>query len=77
MKKIFKCCICHQKIEGYKPIRLVKQKCKIGLYENYKHICNYDFCKKHYAVFEKWIRKYNQIESNNNGNREQKEDKEN
>lgn len=58
MKKIFKCCICHEVIEGYKPIRLVKQKCKIGLYENYKHICNYDFCKRCYLIFNKWIEKH-------------------
>lgn len=60
MKKIFKCCICHQVLEEYKPIRLVKQKFynPYGVYGKYKHICNYDFCKKHYAVFEKWIKKH-------------------
>lgn len=60
MKKVFKCCICHKVLEEYKPIRLVKQKCKMGLYENYKHICNYDFCIDCYKRFNAWIRKHSE-----------------
>lgn len=58
-KKIYKCCICHEVLEGYKPIRLVKQlhdnKETYGAYHNKS---NYDFCKRCYGIFNNWIRKH-------------------
>ena len=56
--KEYYCCICHKKLD-YKPIRLTKQihdnnEC----YGRYNKVHNYDFCKEHYAVFNKWIKKY-------------------
>lgn len=62
MKKVFKCCICHKVLEEYKPIRLVKQKFynPMGVYGQYKHICNYDFCIDCYKRFNAWIRKHSE-----------------
>lgn len=57
--KDFYCCICKQKL-SYKPIRLVKQihdnkEC----YGKYIKVHNYDFCRKCYNTFDKWVKKYN------------------
>ena len=58
--KIYKCSICHKTLD-YKPIRLVKQEYGIGKYNQYTGVTNYDFCKRCYQVFDKWIRKYEVI----------------
>ena len=56
--KIYKCCICHEVLEEYKPIRLVKQKYGTGYYNEYKKVCHYDFCKRCYAKFNGWLKKH-------------------
>lgn len=57
--KEYYCCICKKKL-NYKPLRLVHQvhdnREDYGRYWN-RH--TYDFCKAHYAVFQKWIDKHN------------------
>lgn len=59
-KKIYKCCICH-KVLDYKPIRLVKQLNDNRVsYNAYHFIKNYDFCNKCYQVFDKWVTKHNE-----------------
>lgn len=55
--KVYKCCICHEVLEDYKPIRLVKQKYKTHGCKEYMKICHYDFCKRCYAKFNNWIKK--------------------
>lgn len=63
MKKIFRCCICHRVLNDYKPTRLVKQvydnKKPYGSYHNSE---NYDFCKKCYKVFNRWIEKHKEVD---------------
>ena len=59
MKKIFRCCICHKVLEDYKPIRLVKQvHDEIVPYGAYHYEDKYDFCKKCYKIFERWLEKH-------------------
>lgn len=60
MKKEYKCCICGEVLNEYKPIRLVEQhyKDEPGYYKQYYHYKNYDFCKKCFNTFRKWINKY-------------------
>lgn len=57
MNKEYECCICHKPIERKK--RLVYQefdsKKHYGSFHN-KH--NYDFCDKHFKVFQSWIIKH-------------------
>lgn len=60
VKKIYKCCICHETLEE-KPIRLTKQKYGIGNYKQYSPVKNYDFCLKHYSMFERWIKKHKEV----------------
>lgn len=58
MKKIYKCCICHKKLEE-KPIRLVKQKHdNKETYGAYHNVANYDFCKICFKTFAFWINKH-------------------
>lgn len=57
--KIYRCCICHEVLEDYKPIRLVKQKYGIGNYKQYYNVDHYDFCKRCYSKFNNWIKKHN------------------
>ena len=56
LHKIYKCCVCHEVLEDYKPIRLVKQKYGKGKYKQYSNVATYDFCKKCYAKFNGWIK---------------------
>lgn len=56
--KIYKCCICHIVLKDYKPYRLVKQVWDGPYGGRYMNIHNYDFCKKCYIVFDRWIRKH-------------------
>ena len=62
-EKIYKCCICHQELTEYKPIRLIKQ-----LHDNrkpygaYHNRTNYDFCKRCYRKFDAWIIKHKEEE---------------
>lgn len=64
MKKVYRCCICHKKLD-YKPIRLVKQlhdgKETYGAYHN---IMNYDFCPKCYKAFDNWLNKHKDVVHN-------------
>lgn len=55
--KIYKCCICHEVLEDYKPIRLVKRQYSKKGFNQYDNVCNYDFCKRCYAKFNNWIKK--------------------
>lgn len=65
-KKIYKCCICHRKLEDM-PIRLVKQ---LGdnreTYRAFHNIENYDFCKRCYNTFNNWILKHKEENKNDN-----------
>lgn len=58
VKKVYKCCICHKKLENM-PIRLVKQ---LGdnneTYRAFHNVRNYDFCKNCYRIFNNWILKH-------------------
>ena len=56
--KIYICCICHEVLKEYKPIRLVKQIYGASGYNQYGNVCNYDFCKKCYAKFNSWVKKH-------------------
>lgn len=58
MTKRYFCCICGEELKEYKPIRLVKQEYGAGRYKQYYPIENYDFCKRCYLVFERWIQKH-------------------
>lgn len=59
MRKTFRCCICHKVLKEYKPIRLVKMVHDNNeKYGAYHHVVNYDFCKRCYRVFNKWIDKH-------------------
>ena len=60
--KIYECCICHQILEDYKPIRLVKQRYGDSGYKQYYPVNTYDFCETCYKKFDNWIRKHNRIE---------------
>lgn len=55
--KIYKCCICHEVLEEYKPVRLTRQKYGLHHRNQYSPEVNYDFCKKCYAKFNNWIKK--------------------
>lgn len=57
MKKIYKCCICHNILQE-KPIRLVKQLYGIGPYNQYTNVEHYDICSKCYKAFDKWLTKH-------------------
>lgn len=57
MKKIYRCCICHN-ILREKPIRLVKQLYGIGNYKQYSTVEHYDICSKCYTAFDKWLIKH-------------------
>lgn len=57
-RRIYKCCICHEKITEYMPIRLTQQKYGAGNYKQYTPIKNFDFCKKCFYIFYKWIEKH-------------------
>lgn len=54
--KIYKCCICHEILEDEKPIRLVKMKYGVKGYNQYGYVNKYDFCKKCYYRFHKWLK---------------------
>ena len=62
MKNVFRCCICHEVLND-KPIRLVKQ-----VHDNkkpygaYHYRTNYDFCKRCYAKFNRWIEKHKGVD---------------
>ena len=64
--KIYKCCICHETLD-YKPIRLTKQKYGAGPYKQYYPIENYDFCKRCYFKFQRWLDKHSENGSEKNG----------
>ena len=57
--KRYFCCICHEELTEYKPIRLIKQ-----LHDNrkpygaYHNRTNYNFCKRCYRKFDAWIIKH-------------------
>ena len=57
MRKIYKCCICHETLKE-KPIRLVKQEYGFGNYNQYAQVDKYDICKKCYQIFNRWINKH-------------------
>lgn len=57
MTKIYKCCKCGKILEEYKPIRLVKQQYNLKPYKQYVPVEHYDFCKRCFAVIDKWIKK--------------------
>ena len=61
--KVYKCCICHNVLTEYKPIRLVKQKYGYrGTWGRYTNCANYDFCIDCYKRFNHWIRKHKEEE---------------
>lgn len=54
MKKKYYCCICHKQIERNK--RLVYQEYdNKKLYGEFHNKCVYDFCDKHFKMFNNWI----------------------
>lgn len=64
MKKIYKCCICHNELD-YKPIRLVKQiNDNKETYSAYHNKANYDFCKECYKRFNNWLIKHKEVKEN-------------
>lgn len=60
--KIYKCCICHEILEEYKPIRLTRQKYGMHHRNQYSPVANYDFCKRCYAKFNRWLKKHKEEE---------------
>ena len=56
--KRYFCCICHQELTEYKPIRLTKELYGVGRNGGHYPVEHYDFCKKHYKVFENWLNKH-------------------
>ena len=54
MCDIYKCCICHKPIERNK--RLVYQEFDGKKpYGAFHTKCHYDFCDRHFAVFQSWL----------------------
>ena len=43
--KIYKCCICHEVLEDYKPIRLTRQKYGMHHRNQYSPVANYASAK--------------------------------
>ena len=56
--RIYKCCICHKRMEDKKPIRLVKQLYGGSGYSQYSNVANYDFCERCFKPIDKFINKY-------------------
>lgn len=63
-RKIYKCCICHNVLDEYRPIRLVKQNWEFKGYGLYRNKANYDFCIDCYKKFNNWIKKHKEVENN-------------
>lgn len=61
-EKIIKCCICNKQIKDYKPTRLYRFEYAAGNYNQYSAVEHWNFCKKCYNIFDKWIQKYNEKE---------------
>lgn len=57
-EKVYSCCICHEVLKDYKPVRLVKQLYGASGYNQYGPVKNYDFCKNCYRKFESWVKKH-------------------
>lgn len=59
--KRYFCCICHEELKEYKPIRLTKALYGVGNNGGHYPVEHYDFCKKHYKVFENWLNKHKKV----------------
>lgn len=55
--KVYVCCICHKKLDE-KPIRLVKQIYGAGKYNQFYPVEFYDFCKRDFLKFQRWLDKH-------------------
>lgn len=56
VEKIYRCCICKKIIK--RNHRLIRMDWGLGRFKDFGTVAHYDFCDKHYQVFDKWIKKH-------------------